>query len=45
MAKISQRAAVDIVLIIVVNTDPCNSVSNALLQDRPSEIFHKFALL
>jgi hypothetical protein len=43
--KISQRAAVVIVLIIVVNTDPCTSVTNALLQDRPSEFVHKFALL
>ena len=43
--KISQRAAVDTVLIIVVNTDPCTSVTNELLQDRPSEIVHKFALL
>jgi len=43
--KISQRAALGIVLIIVVNTDPCTTVSNALLQDHPAEFVHKFALL
>jgi len=28
-----------------LNTEPCTTVTNALLQDRPSEFIHKFALV